>query len=213
MKDIAIYGAGGFGREVACLIQMINKEKNKWNFIGFFDDGISIDSENEYGKVIGGIDELNCYEGDLSIVFAIGLPKTVNSILSKIKKDDLSYPNLIATNVVYLDESSLSIGKGNIICSGCLISCNVKIGDFNILNSNVGIGHDTIIGDINALMPSVKISGGVEIGNMNFFGVSSVVLQLLKIKNHVTLGANSVLIRKPKENNTYVGNPARLIKY
>ena len=40
MKDIAIYGAGGFGREIACLIQMINKseKKPKWNIVGFFDD-------------------------------------------------------------------------------------------------------------------------------------------------------------------------------
>lgn len=38
MKDIAIFGAGGFGREVACLIKRINKIKPQWNFIGFFDD-------------------------------------------------------------------------------------------------------------------------------------------------------------------------------
>lgn len=48
MKDIAIYGAGGFGREVACLIERINKARETpiWNFIGFFDDGIP--STNDY---------------------------------------------------------------------------------------------------------------------------------------------------------------------
>ncbi len=37
MKDIAIYGAGGFGREVACLIKQINDslENPRWNFIVF----------------------------------------------------------------------------------------------------------------------------------------------------------------------------------
>ena len=40
MKEIAIYGAGGCGREVACIIELINQEKRVWNFIGFFDDGI-----------------------------------------------------------------------------------------------------------------------------------------------------------------------------
>ena len=40
MKDIAIFGAGGFGREVACLIRIINESASepKWNLIGFFDD-------------------------------------------------------------------------------------------------------------------------------------------------------------------------------
>ena len=37
MKDIAIYGAGGFGKEVACLIKRINEQEPTWNLIGFFD--------------------------------------------------------------------------------------------------------------------------------------------------------------------------------
>ena len=44
MKDIAIYGAGGMGRETACLIERINKASPKtiWNLIGFYDDGLPI---------------------------------------------------------------------------------------------------------------------------------------------------------------------------
>ena len=38
MNNIAIYGAGGFGREVACLIKRINEKSPTWNLIGFFDD-------------------------------------------------------------------------------------------------------------------------------------------------------------------------------
>ncbi len=51
MKDIAIYGAGGFGREVACLIHIINKKTPQWNLIGFFDDDAKLkNTKNEYGK-------------------------------------------------------------------------------------------------------------------------------------------------------------------
>jgi mannitol-1-phosphate/altronate dehydrogenase len=38
MRDIAIFGAGKFGREVAWLIEDINKNNPKWNFIGYFDE-------------------------------------------------------------------------------------------------------------------------------------------------------------------------------
>lgn len=33
MREIAIFGAGGFGREVACLIRMINESRQEpeWN--------------------------------------------------------------------------------------------------------------------------------------------------------------------------------------
>ena len=35
-KDIAIYGAGGFGREVFCLINKLNAaSEGSWNVIGF----------------------------------------------------------------------------------------------------------------------------------------------------------------------------------
>ena len=35
VKDIAIFGAGGFGREVACLLRKINAVEPTWNFVGF----------------------------------------------------------------------------------------------------------------------------------------------------------------------------------
>ena len=35
MRDIAIYGAGGFGKEVACLLNRINEVNHQWNLIGF----------------------------------------------------------------------------------------------------------------------------------------------------------------------------------
>ena len=41
MKDIAIYGFGGFGHEVACLIQHINEVEPTWNIVGYFDDGVA----------------------------------------------------------------------------------------------------------------------------------------------------------------------------
>ena len=54
MKKIAIYGAGGFGREVACLLNKINEVKLTWELIGFFDDGLAIGTEvSHFGNVLG----------------------------------------------------------------------------------------------------------------------------------------------------------------
>ena len=58
MKDIAIYGFGGFGHEVACLIQQINDVKPTWSIIGYFDDGVEVGAECKYGKVLG---DINCH--------------------------------------------------------------------------------------------------------------------------------------------------------
>ena len=216
MKKIAIFGAGGFGREVACLINKINEENtqsNQWQLIGFFDDGLAVGSRNEYGEILGGVKELNEWEEELAVVIAIGSPKIVELIVSKITSPKISFPNIIAPNVIFLDNNNYKIGRGNIIGFGCLISCNVEIGNHNILNGFITVGHDTSMGNYNSLMPNVKVSGEITIGDKNYFGVGSTILQQIKIGNNTTIGANSLIIRKTKDGMTYVGNPATIIKY
>ena len=86
MKDIAIYGAGGFGKEVVCLIDRINKSQSKpqWRLIGFFDDGKPIGTTiSRYGSVLGGITELNAWPKPLDITIAIGTPTSIKSIRAK----------------------------------------------------------------------------------------------------------------------------------
>lgn len=209
MKDIAIYGAGGFGREVACLVNLINKHTLIWNFIGFFDDNSDlIGTENDYGKVLGGIKELNQYDGDLAVVLAIGNPVAVRKIVDGILNDNIYFPNLLASDAVFMDEKNFIIGRGNIICSKCWFSCNVSVGDFNIFNVGVIVGHDACVGNYNSFMPSVNISGEVVIGDGNFFGVASAVLQHKKIGCNTVIGGNSLIIKNTKDGQTYMGNPA-----
>ncbi|MBD5391702.1 acetyltransferase [bacterium] len=214
MKDIAIYGAGGFGREVACLLRRINNEIGlQWNLIGFFDDGISTGTKNEYGAVLGNIDTLNNWDKQLSVVFAIGSPKAVSMLHSKITNINIDFPNIIAPDTLFLDKESVRMGIGNVFCSRCLISCNIEIGNFNTFNGYITVGHDAVIGNYNSIMPAVKISGGVHIGEGNFIGVNSVILQYKSIGNDTTIGAGAVVLRNTKDGNTYVGNPATKIKY
>lgn len=214
MKDIAIYGAGGFGREIACLLKRINNElKEDWNLIGFFDDGAPVGSKNEYGEVLGNIDTLNTWDKPLSVVFAIGSPKAVSMLHSKITNININFPNIIAPDTLFLDKENVRMGIGNVFCSRCLISCNIEIGNFNTFNGYITIGHDAVIGNYNSIMPAVKISGGVHIGEGNFIGVNSVILQYKSIGNDTTVGAGAVVLRNTKDGNTYVGNPATKVKY
>lgn len=209
MKDIAIYGAGGFGREVACLICQINKENPTWNLIGFFDDNLSLKgTRNEYGEVLGGIDTLNQYDKELAIAIAIGNPSVVRILVDKISNENVWFPNIVAPDVVFMDEKNFSMGKGNLICSKCWISCNVHFGDFNIFNVGCVVGHDVKFENYNSLMPSVNISGEVTVGEENFFGVASVVLQQKKIGYKTVIGGNSMIIKNTKDGRTYMGNPA-----
>lgn len=214
MKNILIYGAGGFGREIACLIRNINKIENTWNILGFLDDNEALwDTTNEYGKVLGGINFLNSYPHEVSVTMAIGSPNAVEIVVGKINNPKVSFPNLISPDVLFADDNNYKIGKGNIIQRQCTFSCNVQLGDFNALNSGVGVGHDAVIGSFNSFMPAVRISGEVKIGNGNFFGVSSVVLQQIRIGDNIKLAAGSVLMTKPKDGIVYMGIPAKKFQY
>lgn len=214
MKDIAIFGAGGFGKEIACLLRLINQDEPKWDLIGFFDDNQSLwEMDLGYGKVLGGMETLNNWKTPLSLIIAIGVPQTMKIVVEKITNPIIDFPNIVAPSVTFLDEETTKMGKGNVICSSCLLSCNVTLGDFNILNGYFPIGHDTVIGNYNVIMPSSTISGGVHIGNGNFLGVKSTVLQYVKIGNNVRVGAGSVVIRNTKDGNLYMGNPATKVKF
>lgn len=215
MRNIAIYGAGGFGKEVACLIRRINERAETWNLLGFFDDNPALNGKmvSHYGPCLGGISALNAFDGPLSVVMALGNSHVVRSLVSKITKRDVDFPNLVDVSFYIVDRQAFMMGHGNIIQGPGSASCDVVIGDFNVLNGSVVLGHDVNIGSYNTIMPDTRISGEVHIGEGNFLGVGSIVLQQLKIGNNVTLGAGSVLMTKPKDGFLYLGVPAKKVVY
>lgn len=209
MKRIAIVGAGGFGKEVACIIDRINKTEGvKWEFIGFFDDHVPAGERS----VIGDLNELNSWSEPLDVVIAIGNSEAIMNVHQRINNPLIDFPNIIDPSTRFYDRNRFIMGRGNIFAIDCIVSCDVLIGDFNVFNGKVSIGHDAKIGSYNVLMPSVSISGNTVIGNDNFFGVGSIVLQKVKVGNRVRLGAASVLIKHSKDNNLYWGNPATILK-
>lgn len=214
MKNIAIFGAGGFGREIACLINHINEKSPIWELVGFFDDSVKKDTIiSHYGCVLGGMDELNAWDSPLDLAITIGNPESLKFVRERIKNPLISFPNIIHPDFIMNDPQTFIIGEGNIIQGSCSASCDVTIGNFNMFNGAISMGHDDIIGNYNVLMPALRISGEVSIGNENLIGVGSIILQQIKIGNNVRLGAGSVLMTKPKDGNTYLGNPAKIFKY
>lgn len=213
MKNIAIFGAGGFGREVKIIIDKINEiTPYTYNLIGFYDDGI------EQGKlingipVLGGIEEVNEVKDELNLVISIGDPKVKVKILNRIDNLNINYPTIIHPNTS-ISNDDVKIGKGCIICEGNIITCNIEIGDFVILNLMCTVGHDTIIGNFCAFMPSVNISGEVHIFPSVYVGTGAKIINLLEIGENTIVGAGAVVSKSLPANCTAVGIPAKPIKF
>ena len=209
-KDIVIIGAGGFGREIAWLIEDINKVKNEWNIVGFVDDDESVQGKDINGyKVIGNINWLK--EQELFVVNAIGNPVIKKKVMDKLDGSKNQYPVLIHPSVIYSER--VTFGEGSIICAGNTLTVDIQIGKHVIINLDSTIGHDSVIGDYSTILPSVNISGCVNIEKCVSIGTGSAIIQGVKIGNNTIIGAGSVVTKDLPENCTAVGVPAKPIKF
>lgn len=211
MKDIAIFGVGGFGREVLALIKDINKVEPIWNIIGFFDDGyekgIMVNGYPNLGKT----EDLNNWGTPLSLAVSIGSPVIKKGILDNISNPLIDYPTLIHPSAWIGDKEFVEIGNGCIICAGVMITTNVKINDFVILNLQCTVGHDTVINNLAAFMPSVNISGEVNIGEGVYVGTGAKIINQLEIGDYTIVGAGAVVAKSLPAHCTAVGVPAKPI--
>ena len=213
MKDIAIFGVGGFGREVLTLIQDINKVEPTWNVVGFFDDGYEIGYESHGLKNLGGVKELNEWKTPLAVTIAIGTPRIKRGILRNIKNPLIEYPTLIHPTVIIGDKDYVKIGKGCIFCAYTVITCDVEIVNFVILNLACTLGHDTTVKDHCAFMPTCNISGECVIEESVYCGTGVKIINQTSIGADTIVGAGAVVVKTLPAKCTAVGAPAKAIKF
>lgn len=208
LKNIVIVGSGGFAKEVAFLIDEINRNKKTWKLLGYIDE-----TPGEYnGKYSTYKNDnwLETTEEKIHVVFGLGNPDLISTLYNKFKNNkNLHFPSLIHPNAVG-DWERIKIGQGNIICASNTFTTDIKIGSFNVFNLDCTVGHDSIIGNFNVINPSVNISGGVTIKNNIMLGTNSTILQYLSIESNSILGGGAVLTKNIKTAGTYIGNPAKI---
>lgn len=212
MKNIAIIGAGGFGREVKMLIDQINAKSKEYNLLGYYADGVEPGTLINGYPILGPIEDLNKVTTELSVVAAIGLPSLKKELLSVIDNSLISYATLIHPNVI-IGNDDVTIGQGSIICAGCIITVNIKIGEHVIFNLGCTVGHDTVIEDYCSFMPSVNVSGDVNIGTCVYVGTGAKIINKLEIGQNTIIGAGSVVHKSLPANCTAVGIPAKAVKF
>lgn len=211
-QPIAIYGAGGQGREVLQLLQQINAAELTWDCLGWFDDGQTAGTRIAGLPVLGGSAELNQWSQPLALVVAIGRPDTKEKIVKEISNSHISYPVLIHPNVL-IDKDRVEVGAGSIITQSCILTVDIRIGRHVLLNLGCVLTHDCFIGDYSALMPSVNVSGHVHIGASCYIGTGARIIQQTIIGSHSIIGAGAVVISDIPAHCTAVGVPAKVIKH
>lgn len=210
MKDLYIIGAGGFGREVAWLVERINNVQPTWNLKGFIDDNESLWGryEDDY-RIIGGCDYLLSLD-EVYVVCAVGSARVRKIIIEKLKDSAVKFATVVDPSVIL--SKRVEIGDGTIICAGTVITVDIKIGKHVIINLDCTIGHDAILEDYVTVYPSVNISGNTHISECSELGTGMQIIQGKKIGSNVIVGAGAVVVKDCIESGTYVGSPAKRIK-
>lgn len=213
MKEIVIIGAGDFGKEVAWLIEEINKVRPTYMILGYLDDAL-----DKIGKIINGYEVL----GNVSRL--LDLDKS-HAVCAVIAMQDVDIRKRIVSSVpefenwetlihpsVSLSETS-TLGKGCIVCGGTNISVNTEIGSHCLFNISATIGHDCVIGDYVSVMSGASICGHVQIQDMAYLATNCTVVPKMKIGCHAVVGAGSVAIRNVRDRASVMGVPARVIRF
>ncbi len=213
MKKLIIIGASGFGREVAWLVERINKNRQEWDLLGFIDDNKSLTGEVINGYTVLGTTDCIGEHLDAFFVCAIGASKTRESIINRISKNNpgIKFATVIDPSVEKSD--LVSIGEGCIICAHTILTVNIKIGSHVIINLDCTVGHDAVLDDFVTLYPSVNVSGITEVGTCSELGTGMQIIQGKKIGKYTIVGAGAVVVKDIPDNCTAVGSPAKPIKF
>lgn len=212
MKKIVLYGAGGFGKEVASIIEVINQAEPRYDFLGYVDDGEAFHE----GTMINGYPWLGRTEwllenkDDVWCTCTIGNSAIKAAIQKNLTEKGVKFETIIALGG-YIGKNT-SIGAGCVFYGGVTISVNCTIGDGVLINQNCSIGHDVFIGDYTTIMPGTGISGAVKIGSEVSVGGHAFIVPERRIGDKATIAAGSIVFTNVKDGSTVLGNPARRMK-
>jgi sugar O-acyltransferase (sialic acid O-acetyltransferase NeuD family) len=210
MKNIIIVGAGGFGREIACLLEAVI-ETNNTQIAGFLDDTLdastALNSHYPY-PVLGSVTEYEPRLGDVFII-AIGDPKAKLMIAKKLEQKGAEFFSFIHPTAVIARTAKL--GTGVIFCPFSVASADSCVGNFVTINHYSNAGHDAKIGDGSTISSHVDITGYVRIGEGVFIGSNASILPGVEVGAYSRIGAGSIVVKRVKESTTVYALPARTL--
>ncbi|MBN1946984.1 MAG: acetyltransferase [Bradymonadales bacterium] len=212
--QIAIYGAGGFARELAWLIEQIGEIDRSIEPVCYVDDNLQKQNTVLNGLPILSLEEARARFPSARIVGGVGSPATRKLLVEKAASLGFEFATVVHPRAEI--SRWIELGSGTVICAGCILTTNIRLGRHVQINLDCTIGHDVIMGDYTTLAPGVHVSGWVHMGKRVYVGTGAVFLhgtqdRPLVIGDDTVVGAGAVVTRPVPPQVTVVGVPARPI--
>ncbi len=211
-EQVAIFGAGGFGREVAYWIEDCQKAFNNLQAVCFVDDNRAKQGTVQNGLPVMGLASARECFPQAKIVGAIGSPSLRQRLMDQASAANFEFATVVHPRAEY--SRWVEIGSGAVICAGNQLTTNIVLGKHIQLNMDCTIGHDVVMGDYTTLAPGVHVSGYVHFGKRVYVGTGAVIIHgtedtPLIIEDDVIVGAGACVTKPVPAGLTVVGVPAR----
>ena len=207
LRRLFVFGAGGFGREVAWLAEQIHGSALEVLFL--VDDAAYV-SAPVNGLRVRLVEEITAEEGD-GFVVAVGDPILRRRAAELCLKRGLRPVILVHPKAEH--SRYIELKGGSIICAGNILTTNIKLGFHVHVNLDCTIGHDVEIGDFATLSPGVHVSGNVKIGENVFIGTGATIINgstsvPLVIENSAVIAAGACVTKPVEAGALVAGVPA-----
>lgn len=211
MKQIAIFGASGFGREVMPLARQQWAASGEPHQLVFVDDHPPAAECNGH-RVLTYAEWLAQPASSRHINIAIANSVVRQKLVERWLADGVKFFEVRAANVVQLDD--VQLGEGAILCPFVTLTSNIRIGKHFHSNIYSYVAHDCVIGDYVTFAPGVMCNGNVVVEDHAYIGTGAVIKQgqpgqPLVIGRGAVVGMGAVVTKSVPPGVTVVGNPAK----
>ncbi|MGZ7015327.1 MAG: acetyltransferase [Acidimicrobiales bacterium] len=209
IRDLALVGAGGLGRETAELVRSINADRPTWRLVGFYDDDPALQGTSIAGlPVLGPVADAASGETAVAICTArpaVGCSRARISVQLGLRPERV--PALVHPSAALAP--STVIGPGSIVLAGVVATADVTMGAHVVVMPQTVLTHDDQVDDFVTIASGVRLGGGVHVEREAYLGAGAMVREGLRIGVAALVGMGAVVLHDVPAGQTWVGTPAR----
>jgi sugar O-acyltransferase (sialic acid O-acetyltransferase NeuD family) len=211
-RQIAIYGGGGFAREVAWLVQSCHMAGEPYEVVCFIDDDTVAHGSVLNGIPVMGLAEARSRFAQARVVGGVGTPRTRQQLMERAASRGFGFETIVHPRVER--SPRVEIGEGTVICAGNILTVNITLGQHVQINLDCTVGHDVVMDDYATLAPGVHVSGCVQLGKRAYIGTGAVIIngtveEPIVIGDDAIVGAGACVTKSIPAGWTVVGVPAK----